>query len=202
MTKNHPIGTRDYLPAAGSDRRLRLYDPMSTVFRIGRVHRRLLADAASAPGMDVLEIGCGTGNLLRSVLRGEPMVRAVGIDPDPLALRIARRKVPGARLDEGYAQRLPYGDDSFDRVLSAFMFHHLSPEVQREVAAEVRRALRPGGSVHIVDVMGHRHGAEEGATFAVDEYAVPRVFDTAGVDLGVVRTARMWPFGRIAYYRG
>ena len=203
MTKNHPVPEHDYIPAAGTDRRLPFYDLISRVFRVGRVHRALAEQAELRPGLDVLEIGCGTGNLLREAIRAEPGLTAVGIDPDPLALERARRRLPGVRLERGYAQRLPFEDDSFDRVLSAFMFHHLDPAAQRDTVAELRRVLRPGGTVHIVDMVGHRHAhAAPEATFAADEHAVPALFRDAGLDLAVVRSTKVAMIGPVVFYRG
>ena len=63
------------------------------------------------------------------------------------ALSRARRKAEGAavavRLDQGYSDELPYADATFDRVVSSFMFHHLSDDVRRG-ARQVNRALKPG----------------------------------------------------------
>jgi ubiquinone/menaquinone biosynthesis C-methylase UbiE len=57
-------------------------------------------------------------------------------------------------LDCGFAEELPYPDASFDRVLSAFMFHHLEPDGRRRALREVRRVLRPGGALHLLDFGG------------------------------------------------
>ena len=62
------------------------------------------------------------------------------------------------RFDQGKAGELPYPDESFDRVLSSFMFHHLDDAEKRRALAEVRRVLRPGGQLHLVDIAGHDHG--------------------------------------------
>jgi ubiquinone/menaquinone biosynthesis C-methylase UbiE len=63
-------------------------------------------------------------------------------------------------LDRGFAEELPYPDASFDRVLSAFMFHHLDPAGRRRALCEVTRTLRPGGSLHLVDFGGTKHPSD------------------------------------------
>jgi ubiquinone/menaquinone biosynthesis C-methylase UbiE len=160
MTQRHQ--EHDYLPAMGRDRLLPLYDPFTWLLGVHRVHRRLIELAGVEPGHRVLEIGCGTGNLALRAQRMHPDAEVVGIDPDPLALARARRKAERAglpvRWDRGKAGELPYADESVDRVLSAFMFHHLDDAEKKSALAEVRRVLRPGGQLHLVDIAGHDHG--------------------------------------------
>jgi ubiquinone/menaquinone biosynthesis C-methylase UbiE len=162
---DRPTSTRaehDYVPAMGRDRLLPLYDPFTWLVGVPRVHRRLAARAGVAPGHRVLEVGCGTGNLALLVQRLHPGAEVVGLDPDPLALARARRKADRrgspVRWDRGTAGALPYDDASVDRVLSAFMFHHLDDAEKERMLAEVRRVLRPGGQLHLADFGGHHHG--------------------------------------------
>jgi ubiquinone/menaquinone biosynthesis C-methylase UbiE len=146
----------DYLPAMGRTALLPLYDPLSRVLGVRAAHRRLVDQAGIAPGHRVLEIGCGTGNLLLLVKRTHPEATVVGLDPDEAALARARRKAGRAgldvRLDRGFAGELPYPDASVDRVLSALMFHHLPASEKRAALREVRRVLAPGGSLHLLDI--------------------------------------------------
>ncbi len=144
-----------YVPGMGHDRLLPLYDPLHRLLGMDKVHRLLVDQADVRPGHRVLEIGCGTGNLALLVKRLHPDSEVVGMDPDPKALaragRKAGRKELPVRLDLGFAEDLPYPDASFDRVLSAFMFHHLGPDEKGEALREVRRVLTPGGSLHLLD---------------------------------------------------
>ncbi len=158
MTGHAP---HDYIPAMGRDRLLPLYDPFTRLFGVPGVHERLVEQAGIEPGHHVLEIGCGTGNLALRARRRHPDAQVTGLDPDPLALARARRKsdraAAGVRWDRGTAGELPYPDASIDRVLSAFMFHHLDEAEKRRTLAEARRVLAPGGRLHLVDFGGH-HG--------------------------------------------
>jgi ubiquinone/menaquinone biosynthesis C-methylase UbiE len=160
MTHRHQ--EHDYLPAMGRDRLLPFYDPFTWLLGVPRVHRRLIDLAGIEPAQRVLEIGCGTGNLALRAQRMHPDAEVVGIDPDPLALARARRKAErkglSVRWDRGTAGELPYPDGSVDRVLSAFMFHHLDDAEKRRALDEVRRVLKPGGQLHLVDFAGHQHG--------------------------------------------
>src|SRR5690349_6371759 len=149
---------RDYLPAMARRRLLPLYDTLTRLAGLPRVHRELVERADLRPGQRVLEIGCGPGNLLLLVRRRYPELDLVGLDPDPDALQRARRKLAGAgppvQLDRGFADALPYPDASVDRVLSSFMWHHLDPADKPRALSEVTRILRPAGQLHLVDMAG------------------------------------------------
>ncbi len=150
---------RRYLPGMGLDLLLPLYDPLTRLLGIGAAHRELAAQAELQAADRVLEIGCGTGNLALLVKRSRAQIEVAGLDPDPKALARADRKARRAglslQLHRGFADELPYPDASFDRVLSAFMFHHLEPDQRTATLGEAARVLRPGGSFHLVDFGGN-----------------------------------------------
>lgn len=147
---------------------LPLYDLVHHVFGLRPIHQEMITLAGLRDGHRVLDVGCGTGNLLRSTGTRYPNVDLVGLDPDPKALaragRKARRAGLAVRLDCGFAQELPYPDDSFDRVFSSLMLHHLDSASKDALLAEVHRVLRPDGLLVLADavldehVHGHRTG--------------------------------------------
>jgi ubiquinone/menaquinone biosynthesis C-methylase UbiE len=218
MTKHHPTKAaagrgHDYLPAAGRDAFLPFYDLLTTVLGVRKVHRTLIDQAGLAAGQRVLEIGCGTGNLAIRAKRAEPGVDLVGSDPDPLALARAQRKargLEGIRFERGYAQRLPYPDATFDRVLSALMLHHLDHDAAVATAAEVLRVLRPGGTLHLVDLAAQQHGmhgflarraAKSGHMADNTGDGIPRLLAAAGLEPAEVARHRHRVMGQISYYR-
>lgn len=99
------------------------------------------------PGMDVLDVACGTGNATIPV--AQLGCRATGFDLVPELLAIARERAADAMVEvewvEGDAERLPFAPSSFDRVLSTFgcMF---APDHER-TAMELVRVCRPGGAI-------------------------------------------------------
>lgn len=96
------------------------------------------------PGDDVIDIGCGPGAAVRyAAKRG---AKAIGIDPAPIMLRVARLvpgNTQGAHFRKGRAEALPLPDASASVVWTLASVHHW-PDVDGGLA-EVRRVLRPGG---------------------------------------------------------
>lgn len=146
---------KPFVPAAGSDWLLPLYDPLTRLLGVEKYHRLLLDQAGLAPGCRVLEVGCGTGNLSLLAKRLHPAADILGTDPDPKALDRARRKAERAgvqvRFEPAYAEDLPFPDASFDRVLSALMLHHLPRDTKVAALREIGRVLKPGGALHLAD---------------------------------------------------
>jgi SAM-dependent methyltransferase len=157
---------REYIPGMGKHYLLPLYDVVHHVFGLSPIHQQMITLAGLRDGHGVLDVGCGTGNLVRSIGKRHPKVELVGLDPDPKALaraqRKARRAGVTARLERGFAQELPYADDSFDRVFSSLMLHHLDSGAKDELLAEVRRVLRPDGLLVLADAVFDEHGHGHG----------------------------------------
>jgi ubiquinone/menaquinone biosynthesis C-methylase UbiE len=208
------MGNRhDYLPAAGHDLLLPAYDLISRFYRTPRIHDRLIDQADLTGVRRILEIGCGTGNLTIKAKRARPEAEVTGIDPDPKALTLARRKardLTGISFEQAYAQQLPYPDGTFDRVLSSLMLHHIDEDAKAAAAAEVARVLRPGGRLHLADIGGHMT-ADDGffAKLILRNHhvagnlgeAIPRLLTMAGLDCDEVASARHPRMGRITFYR-
>jgi ubiquinone/menaquinone biosynthesis C-methylase UbiE len=135
---------------------LPLYDPAARfLFGEDAIKRRVLELADIRSGQRVLDVGCGTGTLALRVKEAQPDAQVVGLDGDPKALAIARRKAARAGLDvafdEGFSYSLPYPDGSFERVLSSFVFHHLAGADKQRSLAEILRVLVPGGVFILLD---------------------------------------------------
>ena len=108
------------------------------------------------PGMQVLDIGVGTGNLaLRCVELG---AEVVGLDPFEGMLARAEIKLAGhpnihlAWCEDPFLS-LPAEDASFDAIVSTYAFHHVLHEEQSAAVKELNRVLKPGGVIAIGDLM-------------------------------------------------
>jgi ubiquinone/menaquinone biosynthesis C-methylase UbiE len=159
MTAN---SERTFLPAAGHDYFLPLYDPLTFLLGVDKARRALLEQAELGAYDRVLDIGCGTGTLAIRVKREYPSVEVIALDPDPRAIARAERKAFRAgvsiRFDRGFADALMYRDATFDRVFSSMMFHHLERDDKDRAMREIRRVLKPGGRLEFLDLEGsERH---------------------------------------------
>ncbi|HKA88213.1 MAG TPA: class I SAM-dependent methyltransferase [Haliangiales bacterium] len=208
------VPDRKFLPAAGLDLFLPLYDPLTRLMGFDRPRRALLEQAALAPGFRVLDVGCGTGTLAILATKLHPAVEIVGLDPDPKALARARRKAERAgvslQLDQGFAGSLAYRDASFDRVLSSMMFHHLEVEEKDGMLREIARVLKPGGRLELLDFAGRspdeRSGlarlihSNERLRDSVAERVLERMAAAGLKNARLVRHERVL-FTRLAYYQ-
>jgi len=152
-----------------------------------RIHRAALGmiPADLAP-QAILDIGCGTGRLLRKLARRYPSARLIGVDPAEGMIAEARRWTPGATFYTGQAEDVPLPEASIDLAMSTTSFHHW-----RDQALGVRQvacALRPGGCFVLVDILPPywiyriiRHGRWASPA------AVKEMFVQAGLDVQAQR---------------
>jgi ubiquinone/menaquinone biosynthesis C-methylase UbiE len=117
--------------------------------KISQAGELVIERSGLEPGMDLLDVACGTGNATIPAARAG--ARATGLDFSPDLLAIARERASDAMVEvdwvEGDAQELPFDDASFDRVISTFgqMF---APDHKR-TADEMLRVCRPGGTIAV-----------------------------------------------------
>lgn len=119
----------------------------------GQVLRTVLAEAAPRAGMTVLDLGIGTGNLAR--LFFDAGCHVWGTDYSPAMLAKARLKMPEATLvlHDLRAAWPAELDRRFDRIVSAYTFHHFALERKVGMLTEMsRNRLEPGGRIVIADV--------------------------------------------------
>lgn len=131
------------LPVAFDREALEAFLSSELDFAFRRRLRWLLEALATGPSLRLLDLGCGPGVLLRALAASAPRVRAVGLDEGIERLRQARAAPTPFPLLRGDAQRLPFRDSSFERVLAAEVLEHLPDD--GAALREIRRVLVPGG---------------------------------------------------------
>ncbi len=105
------------------------------------LYRWVLRRLAPRAGARLLDVACGQGLLLEAAVKGG--LRACGIDFSPEALRMSRRRAPGADVVLADGERLPFADQSLDYVTCLGSLEHFWDPWQG--ASEIRRVLVPGG---------------------------------------------------------
>jgi demethylmenaquinone methyltransferase/2-methoxy-6-polyprenyl-1,4-benzoquinol methylase len=115
--------------------------------------QELVALVAALEPARVLDVACGTAFLTRH-LRGD----VVGLDQSATMVEIAAARLPDARVVQGDAVPLPFGDGEFDRVFTSHFYGHL---LEGERAAFLTEARRVGGELVVVDSALRADGVPE-----------------------------------------
>ncbi len=118
------------------------------------VHLVMMAESGDVTGLSILDLGCGTGDMLRrfSMAGGR---RVVGIDASAGMLQVAADlcgDYANIELVAGSAEALPFQEGEFDLVTSCIAFHHF-PDPGGTLR-EIRRVLGPGGRLCVCDLDG------------------------------------------------
>jgi demethylmenaquinone methyltransferase / 2-methoxy-6-polyprenyl-1,4-benzoquinol methylase len=128
----------------------RRYDALSAALSFGqdpRWRRVLVAAVAPPPGARVLDVATGTGMVAAELLaRGDCTV--VGVDQSPEMLAAARARFAGderVELLQGEAERLPFGDHSFDALTFTYLLRYV--EDPAATMCELARVVKPGARV-------------------------------------------------------
>jgi ubiquinone/menaquinone biosynthesis C-methylase UbiE len=101
-------------------------------------------------GMNILDIGCGTGSHLKLYQRYG--CNLYGIDFSPSMLEIARARLgDSAQLELGDATSMPYENNKFDLIISMLFFHEMAKQTQSEVLSEMKRVLKDDGHILLID---------------------------------------------------
>jgi len=204
-----------YIPAFSLSFLTPFYDFMMKLgARESTFKPKLVEKARIKKGYRVLDLGCGTGTLTVLLKKAQLEAEVIGLDGDPKVLEIAKSKVAKAGLnillDYGMAFELPYFDNSFDRVVSSMVFHHLTIENKARTLKEAFRVLKPSGEIHLADFGKPQNGLMHLSSLIVrhlEETAdlikgsLPDILQDAGFE-NVEQTGQfMTVFGTFAMYK-
>jgi demethylmenaquinone methyltransferase / 2-methoxy-6-polyprenyl-1,4-benzoquinol methylase len=166
------------------DRIAPVYDAMNRVMTMGLDlrWRRLAAEAAVQPGDRVLDAACGTGDLALADRRAGAG-RVTGLDFSEAMLERARRKAPELEWLTGDLLALPFADGTFDAATVGFGVRNVADLPL--ALAELRRVLRPGGRVAVLEITQPR--------------GLLRPFYRVWFELLIPRLGRLLPKGGDAY---
>jgi ubiquinone/menaquinone biosynthesis C-methylase UbiE len=145
-----------HVPRATFDLMVPFYEPLvGWLLCDAETRRGLIEESGLSAGHQVLEIGCGTGELTVMLALREPNAHVYGLDPNPdkLARAIGKSWEAGHpfKVYRGLPQRLPFPAACFDRVYASFALSRLTRSQKLAALREVRRVLFREGSLHVVD---------------------------------------------------
>ncbi|KAG4105507.1 methylase [Neocallimastix lanati (nom. inval.)] len=109
-------------------------------------------EVAKEPFKNFLDMGCGTGNTIESLIKNYPDAHYTGIDIAEKMIEVAKKKVQNENVEfvVGDSENLPFEDNKFDVILCKESIHHYpNPE---KFFNEAYRVLRPNGRLIIVDM--------------------------------------------------
>ncbi len=179
----------------------------------------VLAGVPLGPGTDVLDLGCGSGDLTARLVPRVAPGRVVGLDVSPSQVAWAREHHRGAAFVAGRAQDVGtlFGPASFDVVVSVATLHWVPAGEQSAVLAGVARVLRPGGLLRadlggvgqiaaareVLDEVSARHGGPASPWCFPAPEAYRALLDAAGLQARRVRLVRQRrPFPDVGAFEG
>ncbi len=147
---------KKYIPAFGFKALTPFFDNFLKFFmKEAKIKSLLVTQLGLRDYENVLDFGCGTGTLAVMIKKAKPDCRVTGIDVDPQVLEIAERKARLENADIRFMEydgiTLPFADESFDKVGTSLVLHHLSTGEKHAAFKEIYRVLKKGGEFHILD---------------------------------------------------
>jgi SAM-dependent methyltransferase len=117
------------------------------------IPKRIVEIGGISEGTKVLDLGCGTGNLISSV-RNLSSCIPYGVDASHEMLKVAKEKVKEGTFVHGNVSNIPFPSGFFDCVIGALFIHHVAPSLRKEVVKESYRVLFKGHM--IIQTMSHQ----------------------------------------------
>ncbi|VAX13841.1 Ubiquinone/menaquinone biosynthesis methyltransferase family protein [hydrothermal vent metagenome] len=129
------------------------YDWITNIMSFGSgdwYRRRALERSGLKPDMRILDVGSGTGvvaYLAQSIIQDQGLVVAL----DPSMGMLSEARTLGVRnITQGLGEKLPFPDDTFDRVTMGYALRHVAD--LHSLFAEYRRVLKPGGEILLLEI--------------------------------------------------
>ena len=178
-----------------------------------KIKQALVETADVLPTAKLLDFGCGTATLTILAKQVQPEAEVTGIDIDTEILNKAIQKIKDKNLDITLlnydGKQLPFERNSFDRIISCLVFHHLDTDTKQKVLAETFRVLKTGGQLHIADFGRSKSWMQRllfniirgldgfKSTDANAKGLLPRLISDAGFENGVIKNKFRTIFGEV-----
>jgi len=208
---------KNFAYALGMSALTKYYDMMVRFFMPEVKIRRMLFDLLDPRKNDsILEFGHGDGRNIAGLVEAGVGAKVWGVDMDPAENDVAEEKLRKLGSDAVLAlydgKRIPFKNNSFDKVYSCLVFHHLESDVKEHIANELYRVLKPGGKIIIAD-WGRPANALLGIGFHVIQILngyrttrdnrrgmVPRLLEKCGFERVEERERVNFPLGTFSFH--
>ncbi len=150
------------LPSTIAARTRRVYDalagvyPVSTMLFHSKAHKCALRESGIRDGMRVLEVGTGSGEMFRRLVKANPNGRTYGLDLSPKMAWKTQERVrsefpaASAHCQAVDVRHMPFRDESFDALMCCFLLELLATDDVRLTLREFYRVMRPGAALSLV----------------------------------------------------
>ena len=147
---------QSYVPALKFHWLTNIYDSLISTFMPEKEFKNTIINNANIQdNFKVLDFGVGTATLSIMAYHNCPNASFYGLDIDDKILEIAKKKITKSNIPIDLIQYkggvLPFENDSFDRIISSLVIHHLSDDQKLSAFKEFNRILKPTGEIHIAD---------------------------------------------------
>lgn len=147
------MAERSFIPALRYNWLTKFYDfLLGITFPEKKIKHALIKQCMFNGNENLLDFGTGTATLSLLIKQQYPNISVTGIDVDGKILEIAREKGGSViQLQQYDGSHIPFAENTFDKIISSLVFHHIPTTNKKVVLRELYRILRPGRELHIAD---------------------------------------------------
>jgi ubiquinone/menaquinone biosynthesis C-methylase UbiE len=148
---------------------------------------RIGAEIEAGEGAKIMDLGCGTGNLIAHLLERCPGAKIYGVDPSMNMIEVSASRFAGeprVNISLGDGTRVDFLSEQFDYVVSNIALHHVFPELRGRCAGEIARVLKPGGILVYSDMFAEVSGDAEDPARCRDVVEKMVAYSLHNLDIG------------------
>lgn len=146
---------REFIPAARFHFLTNFYDALFEWYLGEAFRKKVIHEAKIQPDEKVLDVGCGTATQIIAIKKAHPDADIQGLDADENIMKIAEKKLSenklSVKITQGFADEIPFPNESFHLVITTLMMHHLLTPNKKQAFKEFYRILKRGGRLLLVD---------------------------------------------------
>jgi len=143
-----------YVPALGFHWATPLYQTIVDLFVRDDYIKSVAVDLIDGRDLQILDVACGTGKLVKKIAQKQPCCQIVGCDIDSEMIVEAKKQTtsfPNVIIQQGNCTDMRFEDGKFDIVIESLVFHHLTDAQKKAAINEIHRVLQQNGLFYYID---------------------------------------------------